>query len=173
MRWRTRARPSGTWSAPRLPPRSRRRRKRKIEYGTDLLAQFDGLRVGSQRPFKVRALREDITTCDRRNPLQLASGRASRSVTGGFLTTIAEHEIAQCARCRSKRHLVDARLRRRKSIRCFKLEAASIISRPQGKALAGDGGLSNCTNTLPSWARPVAERVRLAAAMGLVLVENG
>ncbi|WP_050426597.1 IS21-like element helper ATPase IstB [Bradyrhizobium tropiciagri] len=90
-----------------------------------------------------------------------------------FLTTIAEHEIAERGRRRIERHLVDARLPAGKTFDNFDFEAVPMISKAQVTALAaGDGWLGKGANLL-LFGPPGGGKSHLAAAIGLALVENG
>lgn len=90
-----------------------------------------------------------------------------------FLATIAEHEIAERARRRIERHLVDARLPTGKTLDGFSFEAVPMVSRAQVMALcAGDSWLDNGANLI-LFGPPGSGKSHLAAAIGLALVENG
>jgi DNA replication protein DnaC len=90
-----------------------------------------------------------------------------------FLTTIAEHEIAERGRRRIERHLVEARLPTGKTFDNFDFEAVPMISKAQVTALAaGDGWLGNGANLL-LFGPPGGGNSHLAAAIGLALIENG
>jgi DNA replication protein DnaC len=90
-----------------------------------------------------------------------------------FLTTIAEHEIAERGRRRIERHLADARLPPGKTLDIFDFEAVPMISKAQVMAItAGDSWLSKGANLL-LFGPPGGGKSHLAAAIGLALVENG
>jgi DNA replication protein DnaC len=90
-----------------------------------------------------------------------------------FLTTIAEHEIAERGRRRIERHLADARLPPGKTLDIFDFEAVPMISKAQVMAItAGDSWLSKGANLL-MFGPPGGGKSHLAAAIGLALVENG
>ena len=90
-----------------------------------------------------------------------------------FLTTIAEHEIAERGRRRIERHLVEARLPAGKTFDNFDFEAVPMISKAQVTALAaGDGWLGKGANLL-LFGPPGGGKSHLAAAIGLALIENG
>lgn len=90
-----------------------------------------------------------------------------------FLSTIAEHEIAERGRRRIERHLTEARLPPGKSVETFDFEAVPMISKAQVMAIAaGDGWLSKGANLL-LFGPPGSGKTHLASAIGLTLVENG
>lgn len=90
-----------------------------------------------------------------------------------FLSTIAEHEIAERGRRRIERHLTEAHLPPGKSIDSFDFEAVPMISKAQVMATtAGDGWLSKGANLL-LFGPPGSGKTHLASAIGLTLVENG
>ena len=90
-----------------------------------------------------------------------------------FLTTIAEHEIAERGRRRIERHLVEARLPAGKTLDSFDFDAVPMISKAQVTALAaGDGWLGKGANLL-LFGPPGGGKSHLAAAIGLALIENG
>ncbi len=66
-----------------------------------------------------------------------------------FLTTIAEHELAERSRRRIERHLADARLPPGKTLDTFDFEAVPMISKAQIMATtAGDTWLAKGANLL-------------------------
>lgn len=90
-----------------------------------------------------------------------------------FLSTIAEHEIAERGRRRIERHLVDARVPAGKTFGNFDFEDVPMISKAQVTALAaGDGWLGKAANLL-LFGPPGGGKSHLAAAIGLALIENG
>jgi DNA replication protein DnaC len=90
-----------------------------------------------------------------------------------FLAALAEHEMADRARRRIERHLVEARLPVGKTLDSFEFEAVPMISKAQVMALAaGDSWLEKGANLL-LFGPPGAGKSHLAAAIGLALVENG
>lgn len=92
---------------------------------------------------------------------------------GRFLATIAEHEIAERARRRIERHLVEARLPPGKTLDTFDFDAVPMVSKAQVTALAaGDGWVGKGANLL-LFGPPGGGKSHLAAALGLALVENG
>lgn len=77
------------------------------------------------------------------------------------------------ARGRIERHLVEARLPAGKTFDKFDFEAVPMTSKAQVTALAaGDGWLGKDANLLPL-DLPGGGKSRLAAAIGLALIENG
>lgn len=90
-----------------------------------------------------------------------------------FLAAIVEHELAERGRRRIARHLDEARLPPGKSLDAFDFEAVPMVSKAQIMALAsGDAWLDNGANLLV-FGPPGGGKTHLAAALGLVLVENG
>lgn len=90
-----------------------------------------------------------------------------------FLATIAEHEIAERARRRIERHLLDARLPAGKTLDGFDFEAVPMVSKAQVMALcAGDSWIEKGANLI-LFGPPGSGKSHLAAAIGLALVENG
>jgi len=90
-----------------------------------------------------------------------------------FLAALAEHEIADRARRRIERHLIEARLPVGKTLDTFDFGAVPMISKAQVMALAsGDGWMQQGANLL-LFGPPGAGKSHLAAAIGLALVENG
>jgi DNA replication protein DnaC len=90
-----------------------------------------------------------------------------------FLAALAEHEIAERANRRIARHLEEARLPPGKTLDTFDFEAVPMISKAQITALAaGESWLEKGANLL-AFGLPDAGKSRLAAALGLALVENG
>lgn len=90
-----------------------------------------------------------------------------------FLAALAEHEIADRARRRIERHLIEARLPLGKTLDAFDFGAVPMISKAQVMALAsGDGWMQQGANLL-LFGPPGAGKSHLAAAIGLALVENG
>jgi DNA replication protein DnaC len=90
-----------------------------------------------------------------------------------FLAALAEHEIAERANRRIRRHLEEARLPPGKTLDTFDFGAVPTISKAQVMALAaGDSWLEKGANLL-AFGPPGAGKSHLAAALGLALVENG
>ena len=90
-----------------------------------------------------------------------------------FLATLAENEIADRARRRIERHLVEARLPAGKTIATFDFDAVPMVSKAQVMALAsGDAWLAKGANIL-LFGPPGGGKSHLSAALGLALVENG
>lgn len=86
---------------------------------------------------------------------------------------IAEHEIAERARRRIERHLVEARLPSGKTLDTFDFDTVPMVSKAQVTALAaGDGWVGKGANLL-LFGPPGGGKSHLAAALGLALVENG
>ena len=90
-----------------------------------------------------------------------------------LLAALAELELAERARRRIQRHLVEARLPPGKTLDSFDFSAVPMVSRAQVAALAsGDAWLENGSNILlfgPSG----SGKSHLGAALGHALVENG
>jgi DNA replication protein DnaC len=90
-----------------------------------------------------------------------------------LLATLAELELAERARRRIQRHLLEARLLPGKTLDSFDFAAVPLLSKAQIVALAaGDGWLEKGANILlfgPSG----CGKSHLAAALGHALVENG
>ena len=90
-----------------------------------------------------------------------------------LLAALAEHEVAERARRRIERHLVEARLPPGKTLDSFEFEAVPTISKAQVMALvAGDSWLERGANLL-LFGPPGGGKSHLAAAIGLGLIENG
>jgi DNA replication protein DnaC len=90
-----------------------------------------------------------------------------------FLTTIAEHELAERDRRRIERHLTEAHLLPGKTLDTFEFEAMPMISRAQVMAMtAGDAWLEKGANLL-LFGPPGGGKSHLASAIGLALIENG
>ena len=90
-----------------------------------------------------------------------------------LLATLCEHELAERARRRMERHLLEARLPAGKRLDNFDFNAVPMVSRAQISALiAGDSWLDQGTNLI-LFGPPGTGKSHLAAAMGLALVENG
>ena len=89
-----------------------------------------------------------------------------------FLAAIAEHELAERDRRRIERHLNEARLPPGKTLDGFDFDAMPMVSKAQVMAVAaGDVWLATGANLLLFG--PPGGKSRLAAAIGLALVENG
>jgi len=90
-----------------------------------------------------------------------------------FLTTLAEHEIAERDRRRIERHLAEARLLPGKTLANFDFDAVPMISKAQVSALcAGDGWLRNGANLI-LLGGPGGGKSHLSSAIGLSLLEKG
>lgn len=90
-----------------------------------------------------------------------------------LLAALAEHEIAERDRRRIERHLAEAHLPPAKTLDSFAFEAVPMISKAQVIALcSGDGWLENGANLI-LFGPPGGGKSRLAAAIGLALIENG
>jgi DNA replication protein DnaC len=90
-----------------------------------------------------------------------------------FLSTIAEHELAERDRRRIERHLAKGRLLPGKTLDNFQFEAVPMISKAQVMAItAGDTWLESGANLL-LFGPPGGGKSHLASAIGLALIENG
>src|SRR3954451_21502596 len=90
-----------------------------------------------------------------------------------FLAALAEHEMAERANRRIRRHLEEAKLPPDKTIDSFDFEAVPMVSKAQVMALAaGDSWLKAGANLL-AFGPPGAGKSHLAAALGLALIESG
>ncbi|MBX9593973.1 MAG: IS21-like element helper ATPase IstB [Roseomonas sp.] len=90
-----------------------------------------------------------------------------------FLSTIAELEIAERARRRIERHLLDARLPPDKTLDGFDFAHVPMLSRARVTALAsGDAWLNRGKNLL-LFGPPGSGKTHISAAIGRTLVENG
>ena len=90
-----------------------------------------------------------------------------------LLAALAEHEIAERARRRVERHLLEARLPPGKTLDSFDFNAVPMLSKAQVMALcAGDRWLDEGANLI-LFGPPGGGKSHLAAAIGLALVENG
>jgi len=90
-----------------------------------------------------------------------------------LLAALAEHEIAERARRRIERHLLEARLPPGKTLDAFDFAAVPMVSKAQVMALcAGDRWLEEGANLI-LFGPPGGGKSHLAAAIGLALVENG
>ena len=90
-----------------------------------------------------------------------------------FLVALAEHELAERERRRIERHLAEARLPVGKTFDSFDFEVVPMVSKAQVMALtSGDSWLEKGANLL-LFGPPGVGKSHLAAAIGLVLVENG
>src|ERR1700755_377871 len=90
-----------------------------------------------------------------------------------FLTSLAEHEIAERDRRRIERHLAEARLPPGKSRASFAFDAVPMVSKAHVMALcSGDGWLDKGANLI-LFGPPGGGKSHLAAAIGLALIENG
>lgn len=90
-----------------------------------------------------------------------------------LLAALAELEVAERARRRIERHLVEARLPPGKTLDSFEFEAVPTISKAQVMALvAGDGWLERGANILV-FGPPRGGKSHLAAAIGRGLIESG
>jgi len=90
-----------------------------------------------------------------------------------FLSTIAEHELAERAHRRIERHLAEAHLPPGKTLDSFAFDAVPMVSKAQVTAIAaGDSWLAKGANIL-MFGPPGGGKSHLAAAVGLALIENG
>ena len=90
-----------------------------------------------------------------------------------FLSSLAEHEMADRSRRRIARHLAASDLPEGKTIDCFEFELVPMLSKAQVKALiASDSWLRSGANLL-LFGGQGAGKSHLAAAIGRGLVENG
>ena len=90
-----------------------------------------------------------------------------------LLAVLAEHEIAERARRRIERHLLEARLPPGKTIDSFDFAAVPMVSKAQVMALcAGDRWLDEGANLI-LFGPPGGGKSHLAAAIGLALIEKG
>ena len=90
-----------------------------------------------------------------------------------LLVALAEHEVAERARRRIERHLVEARLPPDKTLDTFEFDTVPMVSKAQVMALvAGDGWLERGANLL-LFGPPGGGKSHLAAAIGRGLIENG
>jgi DNA replication protein DnaC len=89
------------------------------------------------------------------------------------LAALMEHEIAERARRRTARHLLEARLPAGKTLDCFDFTAVTAISKARVTALAeGDSWLDQGTNIL-LFGPPGVGKSHLAAALGHAMVDAG
>lgn len=90
-----------------------------------------------------------------------------------FLSALAELEMAERARRRIERHLLDARLPPDKTLDSFDFAHVPMLSRARVAALAsGDAWLEKGKNLL-LFGPPGAGKTHISAALGRALVENG
>ncbi len=90
-----------------------------------------------------------------------------------FLAAIAEHELAERAHRRTARHLAEAHLPPGKTMDSFDFDAVPMISKAQVMAMsAGDSWVAKGANVL-MFGPPGGGKSHLAAAIGLMLIENG
>jgi DNA replication protein DnaC len=90
-----------------------------------------------------------------------------------LLSTLAELEVAERARRRVERHLVEARLPPDKTLDSFDFTAVPMLSKARVMALAaGDSWLEKGANLL-LFGPPGSGKSHAAAALGRALVENG
>jgi DNA replication protein DnaC len=90
-----------------------------------------------------------------------------------LIAALAEHEVAERDRPRIERHLGEARLPPGKTFDSFVFDAVPMISRAQLAALcSGDAWLEKGANLI-LFGPPGGGKTHLAAAIGLVLIENG
>jgi chromosomal replication initiation ATPase DnaA len=84
-----------------------------------------------------------------------------------------EHEVAERARRRTARHLLEARLPAGKTLDCFDFTAVTSISKARVTALAeGDSWLDQGTNIL-LFGPPGVGKSHLAAALGHAMIDAG
>jgi DNA replication protein DnaC len=89
------------------------------------------------------------------------------------LAALLEHEIAERARRRTARHLLEARLPAGKTLDCFDFTAVTSVSKARVTALAeGDIWLDQGTNIL-LFGPPGVGKSHLAAALGHAMVDAG
>jgi DNA replication protein DnaC len=89
------------------------------------------------------------------------------------LAALLEHEVAERARRRTARHLLEARLPAGKTLDCFDFTAVTSISKARVIALAeGDSWLDQGTNIL-LFGPPGVGKSHLAAALGHAMVDAG
>lgn len=89
------------------------------------------------------------------------------------LAALMEHEVAERARRRTARHLLEARLPAGKTFDCFDFTAVTSISKARVIALAeGDSWLDQGTNIL-MFGPPGVGKSHLAAALGHAMVDAG
>ena len=89
------------------------------------------------------------------------------------LAALMEHEVAERARRRTARHLLEARLPAGKTLDCFDFTAVTSISKARVIALAeGDSWLDQGTNIL-LFGPPGVGKSHLAAALGHAMVDAG
>jgi DNA replication protein DnaC len=90
-----------------------------------------------------------------------------------FLSALAEIEVAERARRRIERHLIEAHLPPGKTLESFDFTAVPMVSKAQVMALAaGDTWLEKGSNLLV-FGPPGCGKSHLSAALGRALVENG
>ena len=89
------------------------------------------------------------------------------------LAALMEHEVAERARRRTARHLLEARLPAGKTLDLFDFAAVSSISKARVTALAeGDSWLDQGTNIL-LFGPPGVGKSHLAAALGHAMIDAG
>jgi DNA replication protein DnaC len=89
------------------------------------------------------------------------------------LAELMEHEVAERARRRTARHLLEARLPAGKTLDCFDFTAVTSISKARVIALAeGDSWLDQGTNIL-LFGPPGVGKSHLAAALGHAMIDAG
>ncbi|HEY6433386.1 MAG TPA: IS21-like element helper ATPase IstB [Acetobacteraceae bacterium] len=89
------------------------------------------------------------------------------------LAALMEHEVAERARRRTARHLLEARLPAGKTLDCFDFTAVTSISKARVIALAeGDSWLDQGTNVL-LFGPPGVGKSHLAAALGHAMIDAG
>jgi DNA replication protein DnaC len=89
------------------------------------------------------------------------------------LAALMEHEVAERARRRTARHLLEARLPAGKTLDCFDFTAVTSISKARVTALAeGDSWLDQGTNIL-LFGPPGVGKSHLAAALGHAMIDAG
>ena len=92
---------------------------------------------------------------------------------GKTLAALMEHEIAEWARRRTARHLLEARLPEGKTLDRFDFTAVTSISKARVTALAeGDSWLDQGTNIL-LFGPPGVGKSHLAAALGHAMIDAG
>jgi DNA replication protein DnaC len=90
-----------------------------------------------------------------------------------FLSALAEFEIAERAKRRIERHLIESRLPPGKTLDNFDFTAVPMLSKPHVMALAsGDTWLEKGANLL-LFGPPGSGKSHASAALGRALIENG
>lgn len=90
-----------------------------------------------------------------------------------LLATMAELELAERARRRVQRHLLEARLPPGKTLDSFEFAAVPMVSRAHINALASGDGWLGRGGTILMFGPSGSGKTHLGAALGHALVENG